>query len=292
MSNTILVTGATGTVGSEVVKQLSAKGADVRACCHTLSKADQIRGPGVETVEFDYNKPETVEVAFKGVEKLFLLTPVVDNMVEITAQLVAEAKKAGVKRIVKQSTVGLELGADAEARIPPIRWLRQAEKIVEESGIPYTFVRPTGFMQNFSNFYRQTIKEQNAIYTNAGEGKEGFVDARDIAAVAVEALTGDGHEGKIYTTTGPEALSHNQVAGILSEVLDRKISHVNMSEEDARKGMKEAGLPDWMINAAIEADKLTREGRGSAVLPTVEEVTGKKPRSFEQFARDYAEAFR
>ena len=292
MSNTILVIGATGTVGSEVVRQLSAKGADVRACCHTLSKADQIRGPGVEIVELDYNKPETVEAAFKGVEKLFLLTPVVDNLVEITAQLVAEAKKAGVKRIVKQSTVGLELGADAEARIPPIRWLRQAEEIVEESGIPYTFVRPTGFMQNFSNFYRQTIKEQDAIYTNAGEGKECFVDARDIAAVAVEALTGDGHEGKIYTTTGPEALSHNQVAEILSEVLDRKISHVNMSDEDARKGMKEAGLPDWMINAAIEADKLTREGRGSAVLPTVEEVTGKKPRSFEQFARDYAEAFR
>ena len=291
MSNTILVTGATGTVGSEVVKQLSAKGARVRACCHTLSKADKIRGPGVEIVEVDYNKPETVEAAFTGAERLFLLTPLVDDMVEMTAELVAEAKKARVKHIVKVSTI--DVGADAEAKIPPIQWHRQAEKIVEESGIPYTFLRPTsGWMQNFSNFYVQTIEAQNAIYTSAGEGKQGLVDARDMAAVAVEALTGDGHEGKIYPITGPEAISHNQIAEILSEVLGRKISHVNLSEEDARKGFEEAGLPDWMVNSGIEGDRLTREGRLSAVLPTVEEVTGKKPRSFEQFARDYAEAFR
>ena len=289
MSNTILVTGATGNVGSEVVKQLSAKGANVRACCHTLSKADKIRGPGVEIVEFDYGKPETVEAAFKGVEKLFLLTPGVNNMAEITAQLVEGAKKAGVKYIVKLSVP--ELGADAEA-IPPYRWHRQAEKIVEESGIPYTFLRPFDFMQNFINFYGQTIKAQNAIYTTTGEGKVGFVDARDIAAVAVEALTGDGHEGKIYTISGPEAISYNEAAEILSDVLGRKISHVNISEEDARKGAKEAGLLDWMINGLIEIGGFTREGRSSVVLPTVEEVTRKKPRSFEQFTRDYTEAFK
>ena len=291
MSNTIVVTGATGTVGSEVVKQLSAKGATVRACCHTLSKADKIRGLGVEIVEVEYSKPESVEAAFTGVERLFLLTPFVDNMVEITAQLVAEAKKAGVRHIVKLSN-NQDLGAAAEARIPPIRWHRQAEKMVEESGIPYTFLRPIdGFMQNFINFYGQTIEAQSAIYTNAGEGKVGIVDARDIAAVAVEALTGDGHEGKIYPITGPEAISYNQAAEILSKVLGRKISHVNISEEDAREGLEEAGLPDWMINSAIEGERLEKMGRFSAVLPTVEEVTGEKPRSFEQFARDYAEAF-
>ncbi len=290
MSNTILVSGATGTVGSEVVKQLSARGENVCACCHTLSKADQIEGPGVEIAEVDYGKPETVEAAFKGVGKLFLLTPLVENMVEMTAQLVAEAKKAGVKHIVKLSTI--DVGADAEEKIPPIRWHRQAEKIVEESGIPHTFLRPTsGWMQNFVNYY-ESIETQNAIYTAAGEGKQSLVDARDMAAVAVEALTGSGHEGKVYTISGPEAISHNQIAEILSEVLGRKISHVNLSEEDVRKGFEEAGFPDWMVNSGIEGDRLTRDGRLSAVWPTVEEVTGRKPRSFEQFARDYAEAFR
>ena len=289
MPDTTLVTGATGTVGSEVVKQLSAKGASVRACCHTLSKADKIRGPGVETVEFDYDKPETVEAAFTGVEKLFLLTPFVENWVEITAQLVAEAKKAGVKHIVKLSN--MELGADAEATLLPLIWHRQAEKIVVELGIPYTFVRPSVFMQNFINIYGPTIQAQNAIYTSAGEAKVGYVDARDIAAVAVEALTDDGHDGKIYTITGPEALSYDQVAEILSEVLGKKISHVNMSEEDELRGMEERGAPDWIIHTYIEGGRILREGRLSAVLPTVEQVTGKKPRSFEQFARDYAEAF-
>ena len=119
-----------------------------------------------------------------------------------------------------------------------------------------------------------------------------YLGSGDIAAVAVEALTGDGHEGKIYRITGPEAISYNQVAEILSDVLGKKISHVNMSEEDARKGLKEAGVPDLMINGSIAADRITKEGLGSGVLPTVEEVTGKKPRSFEQFARDYAEAFK
>ena len=285
MSNTILVTGATGTVGSEVVKQLSTKGANIRACCHTLSKADKIKGPGVEIVEFDYGKPETVEAAFKGVEKLFLMTPAVENMVEITAQLVEEAKKAGVKYIVKLSAM------NAEAGIPPLSWHGQAEKIIEESGILFTFLRPNSFMRNIIFLFGQTIKAQNAMYSTAGEGKVGYVDVRDVAAVAVEALIGDGHEGKIYTITGPEAISYIQVAEILSVVLGRKISHVNISEEDARKGVKEAGLPDWMINAFIEGHRMIREGRSSVVLPTVEDVTGKKPRSFEKFTREYAEAF-
>lgn len=287
MSNTILVTGATGNVGSEVVKQLSAKGVNVRACCHTLSKADKIRGPGVEIVEVDYDKPETVEAAFKGVKKLFLLTPVVAKMVEITAQLMEDAKKSGVKHIVKLSN--LDLVTDEEAKIPPLGWHRQADKIIEESGIPFTFLRPLGFMQNFF-MYKQTIEAQNAIYTSTGDGKVNFVDARDIAAVAVEALIGDGHEGKSYPITGPEAISYNQAAEILSEVLGRKITHVSISEEDVRKGV--AGWPDWMINGYILSDRIAREGRASIVSPIVKEVTGKNPRSFEQFARDYAEAFK
>ncbi len=147
-------------------------------------------------------------------------------------------------------------------------------------------------MQNFIKFYGETIRGQNALYTSTGEGKQAFVDARDIAAVAVEALTGDGHEGKIYSVTGPEAISHDQVAEILSGMLGRKISHVNISEEQSRIGMKEAGSPDWLIEGLIEADRTIREGHFSIVSPTVKDVTGRKPRSFEQFTRDYTDAFK
>ncbi|MFQ5909016.1 MAG: hypothetical protein ACE5JE_09385 [Thermoplasmata archaeon] len=113
-----------------------------------------------------------------------------------------------------------------------------------------------------------------------------------MAAIAVEALTGDGHEGKIHPITGPEAISYDRVGEILSEVLGRKIGHVNIPEEDTRKEWEETGFPHWVAKSAIEADTLAREGRSSAVSPAVEEVTGRIPKSFEQFARDYAEAFR
>ncbi|UCD93205.1 MAG: SDR family oxidoreductase [Methanobacteriota archaeon] len=290
MSNPILVTGATGTVGSEVVRQLSARGVNVCACCHTLSKADMIRGPGVEIKETDYTRLDTVEAAFKGSEKLFLVTtPLIDNLMEITPQLVEEAKKAGIKHIVKLSN--MDMFTEEEAKIPPIGWHRQEERIIEESGIPYTFLRPAGFMQNFF-MHVDTIKAQNAIYTITGEGTEGFIDARDIAAVAVEALTGEGHEGKIYSITGPEAVSYDQAAEVLSDVLGRKITHVKMSEEDARKGFVEAGWPDWLLNAYLVGGRITREGRTSTVTSTVEEVTGKKPTTFEQFAREHAEIFK
>jgi uncharacterized protein YbjT (DUF2867 family) len=135
----------------------------------------------VQVVQLDYNKPDTLSAALIGVDKLFLLTPFQSNMVDLTSNLVNEAKKAGVKYIVKQSV----LGADSEPAITPSRLHRQAEKIIEESGIPFTFLRPNFFMQNFVTLYSHFIKTQGAFYVPAGDAKASFVDVRDIAAVAV-----------------------------------------------------------------------------------------------------------
>jgi uncharacterized protein YbjT (DUF2867 family) len=133
----------------------------------------------------DYNKPESLSRAINGVNKIFLLTPFEPNMVELSSNLISEAKKAGtIKHIVKQSV----LGADAEPGIIPSRLHRQAEKIIEESGIPFTFLRPNFFMQNFTNFLSNTIKNQNGIYLPVGDGKVSFVDVSDIAAVATKIL--------------------------------------------------------------------------------------------------------
>src|ERR671933_469429 len=198
MAETILVTGATGTVGSEVVKQLlSAKGErkeeDVIIKAAARSANDSIfRNLGVQAIELDYNKPDTLSAALRGVDKLSLLTPFQSNMVDITSNLVNEAKKAGVKYIVKQSV----LGADAEPEITPSRLHRQAEKAIEEVGIPFTFLRPNFFMQNFVTFYSNFIKTQGAFYVPAGDAKASFVDVRDIAAVAVQALVGSRSSSK------------------------------------------------------------------------------------------------
>src|SRR6476646_9832861 len=239
----ILVTGATGTVGSEVVKQLTSpsslfSGIRVRAAVHSKDKADRLRDENktIEIADLDYNKPESGVDALNGVDKLFLVTPRAPNMNELTSSLIKEAKKIDLKHVVKLSV----LDADAEPGIMIGRWHKQEEKNIEESGIPYAFLRSGAFMQNFVNFFGQTIKEQNAIYLPAGEGKVSFVDVRDIASAAVALLTRkhSPSEKKVYDITGQEALSYGQAADILSKELGRKISYIDLPEESAKKGMK------------------------------------------------------
>ena len=285
---TILVAGATGTLGGEVVKQLSSStpAVNIKAGVHSAQNVKKVKdGDKVEVVLIDYNKPETLKKALSQVDKLFLLTPDVPNAHELASSLVIEAKKAGIRHIVKQSI----MGADLEADVGTLRLHRQAEKIIEQSGIPFTFLRPNEFMQNFINFHSLSIKSNNAFYRPLEDAKVSLVDVRDIAAVAVKSLTDDKYNNKTYLITGPEALSYRQVADILSNATGKKISYVNISEEEARAAMKEMGMNDWTIS---ELADYFRKRNASEVSSAVEEVTGKKPISFSQFAKDYAEAFR
>jgi uncharacterized protein YbjT (DUF2867 family) len=299
----ILVTGATGTVGTEVVKQLTSPSSSlssasrVRAAVHSKDKADKLRieNKTIEIVNMDYNKPETIVDSLNGIDTLFLLTLPTPSMPEIASNLIKEAKKNDITHIVKLSV----LDADAEPGIMIGRMHRQEEKIIEESGIPYTFLRAGAFMQNFINFYGQTIRTQNAFYLPAGEGKVSFVDVRDIAAVATEILLAKDngtkiqqqHEYKKYGITGNEALSYSQAAEILSNVLGRRISYVDVADEDARNAMKKMGMEDWLIDALIELYNVIRSGYASQSTTVVEQITGRKPISLEQFARDYLSFF-
>jgi uncharacterized protein YbjT (DUF2867 family) len=292
MVGTILVTGATGTVGSEVVKQLSSAGQKVRAAVHSTTRAssnDKLKE--AELVEVDYNRPETLVAAFKDADKLFLLTPASPKAAALTSNLVTEAKNVGIRHIVKQSIIG----ADVEVDVAHLRLHHQAEKIIEESGIPFTFLRPNDFMQNFVNLYSPTIKSNNAFYLPAENAKISFVDVRDIAAVAVKALTDDGNDrysGKAYTITGPEALSYYQAAEILSNATAKKIDYVNVSEEVTRRAMKDMGVDDWLVSTMSQLFDLYGKGYASQVSSAVEDVIGRKPISFSQFAKDYAQAFK
>lgn len=293
---TILVTGATGNVGSELVKQLSfhdkGKNVRVRAAVRSIEKAAKIKYSGVELVGIDYAKLTTLSEALDGVDKLFLNTPFQPDLAELTSIMVAEAAKSGtVKHIVKLSV----LGAEAEPTITMSRLHRQAEKKIEESGLPFTFLRASGFMQNFINFFGNSIKSKGAFYVPAREGKLSFVDVRDIAAVGVKVLTDDQgvrYNGKAYPITGPEALSYGEAAEILSSEVGKKISYVDISEESARKGLKEIGMDDWFINSLMELYAIVRAGYASNLSSAVEDITGKKAISFPQFARDYVEAFK
>lgn len=193
--------------------------------------------------------------------------------------MIQEAKKNGLSYIVKLSVPG----ADAEPGTIIGRLHRQEENIIEESGISHTFLRPTAFMQNFVNFFGHTIKTQNAFYLPAGDGKVSFVDVRDIAAIAVKVLLAENNgkqqqfENKAYHITGQEALSYSQAAETLSKEIGRKISYIDITEEDARKGMREMGMENWLIDAMIKLYNIIRAGYASQTTNVVEQITGRRP---------------
>jgi uncharacterized protein YbjT (DUF2867 family) len=298
--NIILVTGAAGNVGTELVKQLSTAGAIFRAGVHSNKSADKIGkiSSRAQLIEMDYDKPETLRRACDGVSKIFLLTPDSPRAVELASNFVKVAKKAEVKHIVKQSNI---LVTEIESTTTPYaRQHREAEKIIDESGIQFTFLRPNDFMQNFVNFYAPTIKTNNAFYIPGGDAKVSFVDVRDVAAVAAKVLTEHDesesrHFGKAYDITGPEPLSFYQAAEILSNTAGKKVNYVNIvniPEADARRGMRAMGMNESFINTALELFDNYRKGYASRVSDAVESITGNKPISFAQFAMDYAGAFR
>lgn len=276
----ILITGASGTVGSEVVRALGGRGARVRAAYRTRP---QNVPKGAESVALDYARPDTLKPALTGVETLFLLS----NTVDVERKVVDEAKQAGVRRIVKLSVIG----ADKEG-FTFARWHRAIEKHIEASGIAWTFLRPNGFMQNVINYMGETIRSQSTIYSSAGQGAVSHIDARDIGAVGARVLTESGHEGKAYELTGPAALTYSQVAEILTGVLGRTIRYVPISHEQYRQGAIGAGTPPAYADALVELDRQYEEGRMAVVTPTVKQLQGSDPTSFAQFARAHADKLR
>lgn len=283
MPTTILVTGPTGTIGSQVVSQLAANtDVVVRAGVRDPKKAEGLRRENVEVVALDYDKPDTLAAACEGADKVFLLTPFAPNQVECGLRLLEAAKAAGVKHIVKLSA----MGADQEPGIQLGRWHREVEKAIEASGVAWTFIRPNNFYENLVNYYGPD--KEGAIYLPFGQGAVSFVDGRDVAACVVAALTGRGHEGKAYEVTGPEALTMTRMAEILSEATGRTIRYVDVPEEAAKKAMLDMGLPGWMVDAMMELHAIDKAGYAAAVTTSVKDVTGNPARSFRDFARDNA----
>jgi uncharacterized protein YbjT (DUF2867 family) len=279
----ILITGASGNVGREVVKQALAVGLKIRATFQSAYTAAQAPA-GLEGVIMDYAKPETIRPALQGVEKIFLVGPPVRDLPAMEATFIKEVRAAGHKHVVKLSALG-----GRESMFPSGH--RDSEENIEASGLPYTFLRPNGFMQNLVNYNADTIRSQNAFYGCQGTGAVSLVDIRDIAAVAVIVLAATGHEGKSYALTGGEALTNEQVAEKVSGVAGRNIRYVDLSPAEFKKAILSAGTPEWSADALLDLQRLYREGKASQVTNDVERITGRKPITFDQFARDYAFAF-
>ena len=279
----ICVTGAGGTVGREVVTQLESGSAPFRAAYFSHEKAEAARARGIDAVILDYNRPESLRAAFQGCDRLFLLGPNLLNQSELERNAVEASKAVGVRHIVKQSVMGAGEESFSLARVH-----RPVEKALESSGLAWTFLRPSSFMQNVVTYMGETIKAEGAFGSASGEAKISHVDVRDIAAVAVKALTEPNHEGKAYTLTGPEALTYDELASELSKVLGRPISHINLSPSDLKNGMLAGGMPEEIADRMLDLERYYREDQASRITDDIKQVTGRNPRRFAQYARDCA----
>jgi uncharacterized protein YbjT (DUF2867 family) len=233
----------------------------------------------------DYAKPETIRPALHGVDKIFLVGPASRDLSALEARFIKKVRAAGRKHVVKLSALG-----GRESIFPSGH--RDSEENIEDSGLPYTFLRPNGFMQNLVNYHAGTIRSQNTFYGCQGNGAVSLVDIRDLAAVAVVVLAATGHEGKSYTLTGGEALTNGRIAEKISEVAGYKISYVDLPPADFKKAILSAGTTEWSAEAMLDLHRFYRGGKASRVTDDVERLLGRKPITFDQFGRDYAFAYR
>lgn len=275
----ILVIGATGTVGSEVVRQLVATGERPRALVRDPATARQRLGDQVEHVVGDLDRPETIAAALAGVDRVFLLTTQSSRQPEWERAVIGAAARAGVGQLVKLSV----FRANEQSPLQVARQHGQAERVLAQSGLAATILRPVFFMQNLL-----AMVHDGAIATAAGDGRVAMVDARDIAAVAVATLTGGGHAGKTYTLTGPEALSFYQVASVLSRQTGRPLRHVRVPPDKVRVALQGRGVAAWYADDMAKLHSMLAVGYEEVVTDDIYRVTGRPPRTLAQFAGDHA----
>ena len=280
----ILVTGATGNIGSELVKQLVAKGTPVRVITRDEKKVSHL-DPAVEWVIGDRHDPSVVRKAVQGADKVFMLAILFDKNHEADRLLIEEAKRAGAGQLVMISSGTVRIETNAIGRLH-----REKEELIEQSGISWTFLRPGGFMSN-SLQWAETIKSQSKVFNPMGKGKTSPISPYDIASVAAVALTSPGHEGKAYDLTGAELLSTPEQVEILSKVIGKPIDCVDIPVEVAAERAIVSGLPEALVKSLAELWVQVRTEAYTFHTNEVERLTGRPAQTFETWCREHRAAF-
>lgn len=282
MKSKILVTGSTGNVGSEVINYLKQANAEIKAAVFNKESSSGVN-KDIETVVFDFEKPETFSEALRGVEKVFLMRPPRMGDPKQLYPFIDAAKVANIRQMVFLSLLGVQHN--------PLAPHGYIEKYIIKSGIPYTLLRPSFFMQNLSTTHGKDIRKYHEIIVPAGKGRTSFIDVRDIAAIAAKVLTEQGYDNKAYDLTGAEALDYYQVADILSKATGEKITYTNLSSRAFGKRMAAEGLAKDFITVMKGVYFVAKLGLAGKITAEAEQILGRKPIAFEQFAEDNTHLF-
>lgn len=286
MPTNVLVVGATGNVGSAVVGALVDKGVSVRGLARTDDGGAALNAAGAEAYVGDLTDRSSLMPACDGVEVAFIVTRGTEEQVEMAGNAIEAAKAAGVARIVRMSAFVPEPALEVVLG----RQHAEIEQLVRDSGVPSTIIKPIFFMQNLLGS-AGSIAAGDAMYWPWGEGRAGMVDIRDIADVAVEVMTTEGHDGNTYVLTGPASISMAEAAAALSKALGRTITYVDVPPEAAVEGMKGIGMSQFMADTNVELMGNYATSGGDRITNDVERITGHPARSIDDFARDFASMF-
>ncbi|GAA2777964.1 SDR family oxidoreductase [Saccharopolyspora taberi] len=273
----IAITGATGTVGRYLLDELAARRVRPRALVRDARGAAAVAGQA-DPVLADFEQPETLRPALEGVRTLFLLTPLHPRQGALQQRVIDAAVRAGVSAVVKVSALGIGTATGVIHEEHEV-----AEHALEQSGLSHVMLRCNGFMQN-SRQWLPVIARFGAIRMPVGDARVSWIDARDIAAVAAEVLTGEIQGKARYDLTGPAALSYPEVARILSDAVGVPVGFEDVPEEEARKGMLASGAPEWAVRARLQLYATYRQGLAEEVSPAVAELTGREARDFAGYA--------
>lgn len=280
----ILVTGATGNIGQALVAQLKRDAADLEVIAASPKGESLAQAPGRALNLLD---PASAQAAMQGIDRLFLVTPAHPDMEAMTANAVKAAQSAGVQHIVRVSGAG----ADAASDIAIARLQGRCDQIVIDSRLPYTLLRPKNFMQNFTTFLRDMIRA-GTVYSSQGDGRVPFIDARDIAAVAAAVLQAPpAHAGQAYTLTGPEALTNAEALAVIAREIGRAVTLVPISEDQAIDGMRQAGMPESMVQAMSSLNRVIAAGWVAEVTDDVPHLLGRPARAWADFVAEHRSAW-
>ena len=280
MANKILITGASGNIGQPLVNSLKKLGADVVVM---RSKAGQT-ADGVETRVASFDDVASLTRAFTGIDTLFLLFPLVENKITLAKNAAAAAKAAGVKHIVRSSGAG----ADPASEFSLSKLQGEIDQLLTATGIPTTFLRPGGFMQNYVTYQKEAIKS-GTVYMADGGKSQALIDTRDIADVAAAILTNPApHAGRAYHLTGGEETTGASAAAMISAAIGKTVTHVSIPTQQAVETMKQWGMPPFIVDVMDSLNRVISLGYASGVSPEVTRILGRQPRTFADFVRENA----
>lgn len=285
--NAFLVTGATGAVGSNVVRELQERGVPVRAFVRDPERAAAVLGDGVELATGDFADLASIRTALDGVQRVFLCSANHPQQLKHETNVIDAAADAGIQRLVKIGANGAQIGSplqfsDAHGRI---------EQHLRGSGLPSVMLRPTMYTSNLLAA-AETIKHMGRLFAPAGDAKVTLIDPRDVAAVAAVVLTEDGHEGRTYTLTGPAAVTYHEAAAQLSAAIGQPVEYVDIPDPAAHDAMIQAGLSEWLAGQLVILWGRLRRDAQATTTDVVRVLTGREPRTVADFGRDFADAFR